>query len=220
MLKGLIFDLDGVLTDSARYHLAAWSQLAEKLGIHLDAKAGDGLRGLSRMDSLNLILKFGHQEDKYTEAQKEEFAAEKNSLYVESIKAMTASDILPGIEQLLTDAKKQGLKLAIASASKNAPTILNQLNIMDKFDAIVDPKTLTHGKPNPEIYQKAQALLGLKADEVISFEDAAAGVASIKAAGQFAVGIGDKKVMAAADYIVSDTGKLRLEEIEAAFDQK
>ena len=106
MLKGLIFDLDGVLTDSARYHLAAWSQLAEKLGIHLDAKAGDGLRGLSRMDSLNLILKFGHQEDKYTEAQKEEFAAEKNSLYVESIKAMTASDILPGIEQLLTDAKK------------------------------------------------------------------------------------------------------------------
>ncbi|KRL88584.1 beta-phosphoglucomutase [Lactobacillus kalixensis] len=220
MLKGLLFDLDGVLTNSAKYHLSAWNNLANELGITLTDAQLDQLRGISRMDSLNMILKFGGQEDKYTEAEKEKFAAEKNAKFVEQIQKMTPEDILPGIPQLLKDAKAQNLKMAIASASKNAPTILNKLGIMDEFDGIVDPSTLHRGKPDPEIYVKAQELLDLKADEVISFEDAQAGVEAIKAADQFAVGIGDKELLKEADYIVASTAELKLSEIEEVFNKR
>ncbi len=213
MLKGLIFDLDGVLTNSAVYHLTAWNNLAKELGINLTDDQLDSLRGISRMDSLNLILKYGDQEDKYSEAEKEKFAAEKNTKFVEQVEKMTPADILPGIPELLSDAKKQNLKMVIASASKNAPKILTKLGIMD-------PATLHHGKPDPEIYEKAQELAGLNADEVISFEDAQAGVQSIKSAGQFAVGIGDKEVLKEADYIVPTTKELKLSEIESVFNKK
>ena len=203
MLKGLIFDLDGVLTNSAVYHLTAWNNLAKELGINLTDEQLNSLRGISRMDSLNLILKYGGQENKYSEAEKEKFAAEKNTKIVEQV-----------------DAKKQNLKMVIASASKNAPKILTKLGIMDEFDGIVDPTTLHRGKPDPEIYEKAQKLLGLNADEVISFEDAQAGVQSIKSAGQFALGIGDKEVLKEADYIVPTTKELKLSEIESVFNKK
>ncbi|CCI87713.1 beta-phosphoglucomutase [Lactobacillus gigeriorum] len=220
MLKGLIFDLDGVLTNSAKFHLGAWNNLAKELGIDLTADQLDGLRGLSRMDSLELILKDGGQETKYSEAEKEKFAAEKNEKFLEQVETMTPDDILPGIPELLADAKAQGLKMAIASASKNAPKILNKLGIMGEFDAIVDPASLSKGKPDPEIYVKAQELLGFEADEVISFEDAAAGVAAIKAAKQFAVGIGSATLLKDADYLVATTADLKLAEIEAAFNKK
>lgn len=220
MLKGLIFDLDGVLTDSARFHLTAWNNLAKELNIGLNDDQLDSLRGISRIDSLNLILKYGGQEDKYSEAEKEKFAAEKNTKFVEQVETMTPKDILPGISELLKDAKAQNLKMVIASASKNAPKILNRLGIMDEFDGIVDPATLHHGKPDPEIYKKAQKIAGLKADEVISFEDAKAGVESIKAAGQFAVGIGDKELLKEADYIVPSTAELKLGKIEEVFERK
>ena len=108
MLKGLIFDLDGVITDSARYHLAAWNALAEELGIKLPAKASDELRGLARMDSLELILRYGHQENKYSLAEKEALAAKKNMAYQQAIKKMTQADILPGISELLEQAKTNG----------------------------------------------------------------------------------------------------------------
>ena len=220
MLKGLIFDLDGVLTNSAKFHLGAWNNLAKELGIDLTADQLDGLRGFSRMDSLELILKDGGQETKYSEAEKEKFAAEKNEKFLEQVETMTPDDILPGIPELLADAKAQGLKMAIASASKNAPKILNKLGIMGEFDAIVDPASLSKGKPDPEIYVKAQELLGFEADEVISFEDAAAGVAAIKAAKQFAVGIGSATLLKDADYLVATTADLKLAEIEAAFNKK
>ena len=214
MLKGLIFDLDGVLTNSAVYHLTAWNNLAKELGINLTDDQLDSLRGISRMDSLNLILKYGDQEDKYSEAEKEKFAAEKNTKFVEQVEKMTPADILPGIPELLSDAKKQNLKMIIASASKNAPKILTKLGIMDEFDGIVDPAPLHRGKPDPEIYEKAQELAGLNAD------DAQAGVQSIKSAGQFAVGIGNKEVLKEADYIVPTTKELKLSEIESVFNKK
>ncbi|WP_333635728.1 beta-phosphoglucomutase, partial [Lactobacillus acetotolerans] len=162
MLKGLIFDLDGVLTNSARFHDMAWNNLAKELGINLTKEQRDSLRGISRMDSLNLILKYGDQENKYSEKEKEKFAAEKNEKFLELVDSMTPKDILPGIPELLADAKKQGLKMDLASASKNAPRILKKLGIMDEFDGIVDPNTLHHSKPDPEIYEKAQELLGFK----------------------------------------------------------
>lgn len=220
MLKGLLFDLDGVVTDSAAYHLAAWNALAKQLGITLPAEANDALRGRSRMDSLNVILAYGDQVDKYTTAEKEAFATQKNDLYRHMIQKMTPADILPGIPKLLADAKAQGLKMTIASASKNAPTILDQLGLTDQFDGIVDPATLHRGKPDPEIFQRAAELVNLGPTEVIGFEDASAGVAAIKAAGMFAVGIGDATVLAAADVIVPDTSDLDLAMIEQHFNKQ
>lgn len=217
MLKGLIFDLDGVITDSASYHLAAWNQLAQEIGITLPPEANDALRGRSRMDSLNVILQYGEQVGKYSQAELDELAERKNKAYRQSIKAMTRADVLPGMLDLLQEAQQQGLRLAIASASKNAPTILHNLQLEDYFPDIVDPETLKHGKPDPEIFIAAQNLLGLNADEVISFEDASTGVAAIKAAHQFAVGIGDAQVLHQADYIVPDTVALHLDDAEAAY---
>lgn len=217
MLKGLLFDLDGVLTDSAKFHLQAWSQLATHLGITLTPAEREGLRGRSRLDSLNLILAAGGQEDRFSAAEKTALTDQKNAVYLQLIQTMTPADILPGIPQLLKDAQAASLKMAIASASRNAPTILDHLGLAASFDAIVDPATLHRGKPDPEIYQQAQALLGLQAAEVIGFEDASAGVAAIKAAGQFAVGIGDARRLAAADYLVKDTAALQLSQLQAAF---
>ncbi|WP_125579382.1 beta-phosphoglucomutase [Lacticaseibacillus suibinensis] len=217
MLKGLLFDLDGVLTDSAKFHLQAWSQLATQLGITLTPAEREGLRGRSRLDSLNLILAAGGQEDRFSAAEKTALTDQKNAVYLQLIQTMTPADILPGIPQLLKDAQAAGLKMAIASASRNAPTILDHLGLAASFDAIVDPATLHRGKPDPEIYEQAQALLGLQAAEVIGFEDASAGVAAIKAAGQFAVGIGDARRLAAADYLVKDTAALQLSQLQAAF---
>lgn len=218
MLKGLLFDLDGVLTDSAKFHLQAWKKLATDLNIVLPISASDALKGRSRMDSLNLILKYDHHHVPYTDAQKKELTDKKNCMYLSLIQAMTASDILPGISDLLQDAQAAGLKMAIASASRNAPIILHQLGIADLFDGVVDPAELRHGKPDPEIYICAQRLLHLQADEVVAFEDAAVGVQAIKAAGQFAVGIGDATVLHAADYIVPSTADLKLSAVQAAFD--
>ena len=151
MLKGLIFDLDGVITDSAVYHLKAWQDLARGIGIELPEEFGDKLRGLSRMDSLEIILEYGHKENDYSQEEKEALAAKKNAAYVNAVKDMTRADILPKMDDLLKQAKAQGLKLALASASKNAPLILKQLGLTDMFDARVDPATLKHGKPDPEI---------------------------------------------------------------------
>ena len=144
MLKGLLFDLDGVLTNSAKFHLTAWNNLAKELGITLNDAQLDSLRGISRMDSLELILKYGGQEDKYTEAEKEKFAAEKNSKFVEQVETMSPKDILPGIPELLADAKKQNLKMVIASASKNAPKILTRLALwMNSMASLILPHCIT-----------------------------------------------------------------------------
>lgn len=219
MLKGLLFDVDGVITDSASYHLSAWRALATELGITLPVAADDQLRGRSRMDSLNVILTLGHQIGRYSEKELTALATKKNIMYQEAIQNMTPADILPGMLRFLQDAQAAGLRMAVASASQNAPTILRQLGLTSYFDAIVDPRRLHRGKPDPEIYVSAQRLLGLDADEVIGFEDASAGVAAIKAAGQFAVGIGDAHILRAADIVVATTDELDLTAVTAAFAQ-
>ncbi|WP_262315051.1 beta-phosphoglucomutase [Lacticaseibacillus parakribbianus] len=216
MLKGLIFDLDGVLADTARLHLAAWGSVAQDLGITLPAAAGDALRGRSREESLTIVLSYGPPQD-YAPAERAAFAATKNDRYRQAIAHLTPKDLLPGIPRLLAQAKASGLTMAIASASKNAPAILERLSIAADFTGVVDPATLHRGKPDPEIFVKAQALLGLAAREVVSFEDASAGVAAIKAAGQFAVGIGDAAVLHQADLVVPSTAALDLAAIRTAF---
>lgn len=213
MIKGFIFDLDGVLTDTAEYHYLAWKKLADRLGIQLDRKMNEQLKGISRMDSLDRILAIGNQMDRYTLEEKEKLADEKNEDYKELILEVTPNDLLPGIANLLADLRAKDIRLALASASKNGPVIMERLGIADMFDTVVDPATLAKGKPDPEIFIKGAQQLKLKPSECVGVEDAQAGIKSINAAGIFSVGVGTKEMMKEADYAVTSTKELKLEEI-------
>ena len=213
MIKGFIFDLDGVLTDTAEYHYLAWKKLADRLGIQLDRKMNEQLKGISRMDSLDRILAIGNQMDRYTLEEKEKLADEKNEDYKELILEVTPNDLLPGIANLLADLRAKDIRLALASASKNGPVIMERLGIADMFDTVVDPATLAKGKPDPEIFIKGAQQLKLKPIECVGVEDAQAGIESINAAGIFSVGVGTKEMMKEADYAVTSTQELKLEEI-------
>ncbi|AEB30051.1 beta-phosphoglucomutase [Carnobacterium sp. 17-4] len=213
MIKGFIFDLDGVLTDTAEYHYQAWKRMANKLGIPLDREMNEQLKGISRMDSLERILALGNQTEKYSVEEKKQLADGKNEDYKKLILSVTPNDLLPGIADLLADLKKENIRLALASASKNGPVIMEKLGIADLFDTVVDPASLANGKPNPEIFIKGVEQLQLKPEECVGVEDAQAGIESINAAGIFSVGVGTKEMMRNADYAVSDTSELKLSDI-------
>ena len=213
MIKGLIFDLDGVITDTAEYHYLAWKSLAEKIGIEIDRAFNEQLKGISRMESLELILQHGNKSEAYTLEEKEKLAAQKNEEYKEYIKQVTPADLLPGIAELLRDAREQGIKMSLASASKNAPEIMQRLEIDGLFEGIVDPASLKAGKPDPEIFIRGAELLGLSVKECVGLEDAEAGIESINAAGMFSVGVGTKDAMKEADYAVESTAELDLKTI-------
>lgn len=213
MIKGLIFDLDGVITDTAEYHYLAWKSLAEKIGIEIDRAFNEQLKGISRMESLELILQHGNKSEAYTLEEKETLATQKNEEYKEYIKQVTPADLLPGIAELLRDAREQGIKMSLASASKNAPEIMQRLEIDGLFEGIVDPASLKAGKPDPEIFIRGAELLGLSVKECVGLEDAEAGIESINAAGMFSVGVGTKEAMKEADYAVESTAELDLKTI-------
>lgn len=213
MIKGLIFDLDGVITDTAEFHYIAWKSLAENIGIEIDREFNEQLKGISRMESLELILKHGGKELNYTEVEKEELAAQKNDEYKESIKEITPADLLPGIEKLLKEAKERNMGLVLASASKNGPAIMENLQITDLFDGVVDPASLKAGKPDPEIFVRGAEMLGLKTEECVGLEDAEAGIEAINKANMFSVGVGATEAMKEADYAVEDTSQLDLNTI-------
>ncbi|KRM23522.1 beta-phosphoglucomutase [Schleiferilactobacillus harbinensis] len=218
MIKGFVFDLDGVITDTAKYHYAAWKQVAhDELGIDINPTVNEGLKGVSRMDSLNVILKFGGKENAYTDTEKLEYATEKNDLYKSLIKQMTPADILPGISNFLKAITKAGYPMSLASASRNAPYIIDRLGLAEYFSAIVDPATLTKGKPDPEIFEKAADLIHTPYANTVGLEDAVAGIEGIEAAGMFAVGVGKPEVLGKADLLFPDTAHLDLAKIEAAF---
>ena len=200
MIKAFIFDLDGVITDTAKLHFIAWQKLAQRLGFDIDHEFNEKLKGVGRMDSLNLILQHGGIS--LTETEKESEAARKNDEYVELIADMNASDLLPGAREALEAIRAAGLKTGLASASKNAPAILARLGISDLFDTIVDARFVINGKPDPEIFLKGAAQLDLSVTECIGVEDAVAGLQSIKDAGMYAIGIGDPAVLTLADTVI------------------
>ena len=189
-LKGFAFDLDGVIADTARFHGQAWHQLADKVGTEWTPELADSLKGVSRMDSLELILKAGGHENDYTQEQKDALATEKNDNYIKLVETLTPADILPGMKNLLDELKDNGYHIVLASASKNAPKVLKYLQITDYFEGIVDPAKLSHGKPDPEIYSEAAKLMNLPANQVAGLEDAQAGVESINRAGEVSIGFG------------------------------
>lgn len=210
MKKGFVFDLDGVITDTAKFHYIAWKNLAAELGITIDEQFNETLKGISRMDSLDRILAFGKRENAFSAAEKATLAQKKNDHYIELLANLSAADLLPGVHEFLMQAQQRKIPCAVASASKNAPMILTKLGVMDLFAHIVDPATLTHSKPHPEIFIKAAESIHVAPEEAIGFEDAQSGINGLKAAGIYAVGI-STDVLAGADLQVKDMTELSID---------
>ena len=209
-VKAIVFDLDGVITDTSELHFVAWRELAESLGIAIDEKFNECLKGVSRMGSLELILQHGGQENDYAPAEKEALAAKKNARYVELLQDITPKNVLPGILPFLEECHNSGIQTALASASKNAPFILDKLGIANHFDYVADAAKVAHSKPAPDIFLAAAAGLDFAPEFCLGVEDAAAGIQAIHAAGMKAVGIGGKETLYEADLLLADTGKLNL----------
>ncbi len=203
-----IFDLDGVLADSAVMHYAAWKRLADDLGIAFDEAANEALKGVDRMGSLRLLLALGNRVASQTEM--EAMADAKNAHFVEMVGRATPANLLPGAERLLADARAADLMLAVASASRNAPVLLARLGIADRFDFIADAGAVLHPKPAPDIFLACADALGVEPARCIGFEDAAAGIEAIRAAQMFAVGIGDPQALSRAHLIYPSTAAVDL----------
>lgn len=211
--EAFIFDLDGVIVDSAEYHYQAWGQLAAELGIPFDRATNERLKGVSRMQSLELILENSGEPRAYSAEEKLKLAGKKNELYKQLIGQITPADLLPGIAGLLHDIREAGLCIGLASASHNAPFIIQRLQISDCFGVIVDPATLRLGKPDPEIFLSAAAQLGVPPEHCIGVEDARAGIEAIQSAGMFAVGVGDPVSMQGADLIIGHGEEMKYSNI-------
>ena len=157
--KAFIFDLDGVITNTAKYHFEAWTALAKKHGFKFTEKDNDRLKGVSRTRSLEIILEINNAENKFTEAEKQDMMTEKNNNYIELVKKIKPSDTLPGVSEFIANAKSAGIKVAVASASKNVFTVLKGLSMLDSFDYIADPSKISKPKPDPEVFLLAAKLM-------------------------------------------------------------
>ncbi|MDV7769781.1 beta-phosphoglucomutase [Enterococcus faecalis] len=211
MTVGFIFDLDGVITDTAKFHYQAWKALADSLGISIDETFNETLKGISRMDSLDRILAHGHRENAFTPAEKEALAQQKNDHYVQLLEHLTTEDVLPGVVPLLQQAQARHIPCAVASASKNAPLILEKLGVRAYFATIVDPDSLSKGKPDPEIFLAAADSIGVLPQNAIGFEDAQSGIDGLKAAGIYAVGLSASQPLIGADMQVSEMTELSVD---------
>lgn len=216
-LEAFIFDLDGVITDTAEYHYLAWKELAGELGIPFTREDNERLKGVSRLDSLEIILEIGSKQQAFTQEEKELLAKKKNTHYVDLIKQITPDDILPGIKTLLEDIKRAGIKIGLASASKNARAVLKGLNLLEEFDYMADANLIAHGKPDPEIFLDVAENLKVKPENCIGIEDAKAGVQAIKRANMFAIGIGSTDLLREADIIYASTSELSFKKLTKEF---
>ena len=212
-VDAFIFDLDGVITDTAEFHYLAWKELAKSLGISIDREFNETLKGVSRMDSLERILELGNKQNDYIMEEKEKLSIHKNDAYVKLIQNISPTDLLPNVENFLRSLKEANIKIAMASASKNAMMVSKLLKVERYFDHIVDASTVALSKPNPEVFLKAAKAIEVNPENCIGVEDAAAGVVAIKSANMYAVAIGDASVLADADLILESTKELNLKNI-------
>lgn len=211
--KGFIFDLDGVLVDTAQCHYLAWKELAESRGLHFTKEDNHLLKGVSRLRSLEIILERNGAQDRFTQEEKECLANEKNFRYVQMIGLLTPADILPGVQKFLTEAHEKGIRLAVASASRNASAVLQRLELTDTFDYVADASQIQNPKPHPEVFLNCAAALGLLPAECVGFEDAQAGIEAIHAAGMPAVGIGVQVTSENPDIVLQTTAQLNVDQI-------
>lgn len=205
-MKAFIFDRDGVIVFTDKFHYQAWKKMADKAGIYFDETINNRLRGVSRAESLEIILE--RYEGTMSEEEKLAMMEEKNNTYRELLALMTPSDVAAEVRETLKKLQEAGFRLAIGSSSKNAKFILERVGLTDAFDAISDGTNITHSKPDPEVFVKAAEFLGIEPGECVVVEDAYAGIDAAKAADMEAVGIGDAAGYEKADYKIQDFSEL------------
>lgn len=207
--KAFIFDLDGVIVDTAKYHFSAWKKLANSIGVDFTEHQNEQLKGVSRVKSLEKILTWGNKsisEDEFMELMEL-----KNDDYLSYINKMDESEILPDVPKVLNYLTEKNQPIALGSASKNARSILSKVKLLDKFDSIVDGNDVKKAKPNPEVFKRAASELNMPAQDCIVFEDSLAGIKAANIAGMISVGIGDKHILNEADYIFNDFTEISIE---------
>ncbi|MDG6142251.1 beta-phosphoglucomutase [Lactococcus formosensis] len=221
MFKAVLFDLDGVITDTAEYHFQAWKALAEELGIDgVDRTFNEQLKGVSREDSLRKILELGGKFEAYDDETFAQLAQRKNDNYVQMIQKVGPDDIYPGILDLLKDLRAKNIKIALASASKNGPFLLEAMGLSSYFDVIADPAKVAASKPAPDIFLAAAAGVGVPITSCIGIEDAQAGITAIKAAGALPIGVGAAEDLGTDIALVSNTNTLSLELLTKVWENK
>nr|WP_289707199.1 beta-phosphoglucomutase [Enterocloster clostridioformis] len=210
--EALIFDLDGVLVDTAKYHYLAWKQLADELGIPFSERDNERFKGVSRARCMEILLEIGGRT--MSPEEQAAYADQKNGIYIDYIKKMDKSEILPGVTEFLTDARKKSYQIALGSASKNTALILERLELTPYFDAVVDGTKVTQAKPDPQVFLQGAAELGLSPANCIVFEDAVAGIQAARAGGMTAVGIGSRDTLYEADLILPGFADITITEVE------
>ncbi len=210
-IRAVILDLDGVITDTAEVHFQAWKRLAEEEGLSFTREDNEQLRGVSRRQSLDLLLG-AHRYD-YTETECQALMARKNRYYRELLKDITPADFLSGAPQLLEEIRSRGLKMAVGSASKNTRTVLERLGILHHFDVIADGHSVVRGKPAPDLFIYAAEQMGVPPEQCVVIEDAAAGIEAARAAGMVAVGVGPSTRVGKAHYRYKSTAEIDLNEV-------
>ncbi|WP_412986694.1 beta-phosphoglucomutase [Pontimicrobium sp. IMCC45349] len=200
--KGFIFDLDGVIVDTAKYHYLAWKKLANDLGFEFTVEQNEMFKGVSRKRCLEILLDIGKIEA--TQEQFDTWMIEKNVDYLKYIENMDASEILPDVSRVLDYLKEKNQPIALGSASKNAKPILEKVGLLPYFDTIVDGNNVTKAKPNPEVFLIAAEQLGVNSHDCVVFEDAVAGIQAANSAGMISIGIGEKTVLNEADNVFTD----------------
>ncbi|WP_445749033.1 beta-phosphoglucomutase [Polaribacter sp.] len=209
MKKGIIFDLDGVIVDTAKYHYLAWKKLANQLGFEFTEEQNELFKGVSRKRCLEILIEIGNV--KATQEDFDRWMIEKNLDYLAYIENMDASEILPDVPKILTLLKENAIPIALGSASKNALPILQKVGLAHFFDVIVDGNNVTKAKPNPEVFLLAAQKMNLSPSNCIVFEDAVAGIEAANAANMISIGIGEKEVLSQATYIFKDFTEISID---------
>ncbi|MEE9349850.1 MAG: beta-phosphoglucomutase [Flavobacteriaceae bacterium] len=215
MNKAVIFDLDGVIVDTAKYHYKAWQNVAKVLGFQFTKEQNETLKGVSRVKSLDILI--GLSGKTISNKEKEALLISKNEEYLISVAEMQADEILDGIVEVLDYLDENKIKYALGSASKNAPLILKKVGLFDRFIAIVDGNDVSKAKPNPEVFLIAAKKLDLNPENCIVIEDAVAGVTAANAANMLSIGIGEQDILSHADIILKDTSRLTIKLLNSIF---
>lgn len=217
MIKACIFDLDGVICDTAKYHFIAWQHIAQKLGIEFNEIDNESLKGVSRVDSLNQILKKGNIT--ITDEEFEKALIEKNDEYLSLVLQMQPDEILPGVEAFLISLQENNIKIVLGSASKNAPLILEKIALTHYFEAVIDGNQVEKGKPSPEVFLKGARAVNVAPENTVVFEDAVAGVEAANRGNFMSVGVGDDHVLRNAKLVISGFENFNLAMLQAEFDK-
>lgn len=211
MLKACLFDLDGVIVDTAKYHYKAWKKLADHLFIDFNEEENEKMKGISRMDSLEMLLALGTKT--YSSAEKEKFCAVKNTWYLDYVSSMGAHEILPGIPEFINHLKENGIKVGLGSASKNARNVLDLVNLTQEFETIVDGNDVVNSKPDPEVFLKGADALNCSPNETLVIEDSAKGIDAAISGGFKTLGIGHEKNLGHANLVRANVKKLKTDEL-------